>query len=140
MDTCVTVPLTLLEDIFRLLDYLDRRDNYDQSHFYKAGYSHRLEHDNALWELRLKIRQLHVRTVETYLLTVNDATESELHYLQKWVDDGNSVYDNPYYLFNDRGFPMDFIQALRADEDMFNNSDDYFYSTETAADADDLPF
>lgn len=141
----VEIPLNLLEDIFRLLYCLDRLKDHDDLHFQRSGYSHRLERDNALRELRIKINQLHGRTLETYLPTVNSVTESEKHHLQKWVDGGNSVYDNPYSLSNERGYPMDFINALRAAEDMFNNPDDCICGTETGdidfvGDIEDLPF
>jgi len=118
MTDSVAAPLSLLEDIFRLLDYLDMRSGHDDLHFFKSGYTHRFEHDNALWELRLKTKQLQSRIVEAYLLTVNDVTESEKHDLREWVAAGNSVYDNPYSLSNDSGCPMDFINGCRTGIEM----------------------
>jgi len=33
--------------------------------------------------------------------------------LREWVACGNSVFDNPYYLYDDSGWPMDFVSAKR---------------------------
>jgi len=104
MTESVAVPLHLLEDIFRLLDYLDRRSPRDDLHFDRAGYSLRIEHDNALWELGMKIRQLQGQAVETYLLTVNGVTDDEERDLREWAAAGNSVYDNPYSIYNSSGY------------------------------------
>ena len=115
MNMSVTVPLSLLEDIFRLLDYLERRDDhYDEGlPFQGAGYSLLCEHDNALWELWLKIRRLQDRVVETYLLTIGDITEDEEHDLLQWIAAGGSVYDNPYLIYDDSGCLVDFINGCR---------------------------
>jgi hypothetical protein len=107
-----------LEDIFRLLIYLNTRAEHDDLYFQKAaGYVQRFEHDNALWELKLKIKQLQYQIVETYLLTINDVTENEKHDLNKWVADGNSVYDNPCLYCDTNGSPMDYISAMRILDD-----------------------
>ena len=109
----VTVPRSLLDDIFRLLDYLDTRGDRDGLLFHRSGYSHRIEQDNALWELKLKIKKLQRQITETYLLTVDNITEDENRYLREWVADGNSVYDNPFHFCDDAGNPLDFINAVR---------------------------
>ena len=109
----VAIPSSLLEDIFRLLDYLDKRCDHDDLHFHKSGYSRRFEHDNALWELRFKINQLQNGVVETYLLSVGNITDDEKRELREWVALGNSVYDNPYSLCDESGRPMDFINGCR---------------------------
>jgi len=121
----INVPLSLLEDIFRLLDYLGRRGDRDDLHFHKTGYSQRFEHDNALWELKLKIAKLQRHIVETYLLTVDDITEYERYDLQEWVAAGNSVYDNPYMIYNDAGAPMDFINGCRVGMEMDEDSPNF---------------
>jgi len=116
----VAVPLSLLEDIFRLLYYLDRLGG--RGDFHKYGRAHRFADDTALWELRLKINQLQPQIVETYLLTVGDITDDEKRDLREWVASGKSVYDNPHSLYNDSGCPMDFINGCRLgiemDEDL----------------------
>jgi len=141
----VTVSSYLLEDIFRLLEYLNTLSNHDDLHFHKSGYSLRLEHDNALWELKIKIRQLQGQIVETYLLTVGDITEDEMRDLLDWVAAGRSVYDNPCLICDESGRPMDFINACRMDLEMDEGHSDFF-SDEADADVyggswvDDLPF
>ena len=109
----VAVPVSLLEDIFSLLYYLDRLEGYGCLDSRKPGHSHRFEHDAALWELRLKIKRLQSHAVETYLLTVSDVTEDERRDLMEWAAAGYSVYDNPYLIYNDSGCPMDFINGCR---------------------------
>jgi hypothetical protein len=113
MAMSVTVSLTLLEDIFRLLIYLDMVADRDELHFHKSGSGHRFERDTALWELKLKIKRLQSQIVETYLTTIDDITEGERHALRDWVADGNGVYDNPGYYCDEKGNPMDYISAMR---------------------------
>jgi len=143
MSMSATVPLSLLEDIFRLLDYLDKRDDHDEElHFQSAGYSLRFEHDNALWELWMKIKQLQGRVLETYLLTIGDITEDEKHDLLQWVAAGNSVYDNPYLIYDDSGRLVDFINGCRIGIEMAEDPSCFFVS-EPDGDGDredDLPF
>ena len=118
MDMSVAVPSYLLQGIFRLIDYLAAVSDRDDLHFHKAGYSQLLERDNALWELKFKIRQLHSHIVDTYLLTVDAVAQDELDALNRWVAGGGSVYDNPYSLYDDSGLPMDFINGCRIAQDL----------------------
>jgi len=142
----IAVSLYLLEDIFRLLDYFDELGNRDELFFDKAGYSQRLEHDNSLWNLKLLIKQIRLQVVETYLRTIDDITKDEMNDLYEWVEDGNSIYNNPYMIFDSSGRPMDFINACRFqailigeqlclfddyEQDYIDNSDDC---------DDDMPF
>lgn len=43
-------------------------------------------------------------------------TAKERRKLRKWVEDGNSVYSNPYDLYDDAGRLMDFITARRTEK------------------------
>ena len=144
MAMSVTVPLHLLEDIFRLLIYLDDLDRNDVMHFHKTGYSQRFEHDTALWELKLKIRQLQPQIVDSYLLTVDNITDDETRDLKKWVADGRSVYDNPCLISDESGRPMDFINACRLDVEMSEDLPPFFWDDLDDADNGDwdgdLPF
>ena len=45
-------------------------------------------------------------------------TPAERKELQAWVRSGHSPYDNGWYIANDGGVPMDFVNALRMSEDM----------------------
>ena len=144
MGTSVTVSSYLLEDIFRLLDYLDMRSGHDELHFQKSGYGLRIEHDNTLWELKIKIRQLQSQIMETYLLTIGDITEDEMEDLREWVAAGKSVYDNPCLICDESGRPMDFINACRMDLEMDEYPPNVFSDEpDTAVDGgwgEDLPF
>ena len=145
MNTCVTVSSYLLEDIFRLLEYLNILSDHDDLHFQKSGYSLKLEHDNALWELKIKIRQLQGEIIETYLSAFDDVADDEVHDLHEWVAAGRSVYDNPCLIYDESGRPMDFINACRLDLEMTENPSDFFSGDEayTAVDSDggdELPF
>jgi hypothetical protein len=145
MADSVNVPAALLEDILRLLDHLDQRDDRDSLHVHRPGYSRRLEHDNDLWQLWIKIKQLQARIMDTYLLTVADVTEEERRDLNEWVNRGYSVYDNPYTLYDERGQPMDYINGCRAGLDMAENPSLYFGNMQThsacdCCDDDDLPW
>ena len=148
----VAVPAPLLEDIFRLLDYLDPRYGRDGIHSHRSGYTQRLEHDNTLWQLWIKINQLQHQIVDTYLLTVKDVTEDENRDLNEWVARGHSVYDNPYTVYDERGQPMDYINGCRVGLDMAENPSHYFgnaatesaggdgYGNDLPWDDDDLPW
>jgi hypothetical protein len=126
MDTNVIVPKSLLEGIFRILDHLDRRGNRDGQHSHGSGYRQRIEHDNDLWGLWIKIKQLQAHVVDTYLLTIDDVTEDERNDLDEWLARGYSVYDNPYTIYDETGQPMDFISGCRVGLDMCQNPGDYF--------------
>ena len=110
----VSVPLPLLEDIFRLLEYLDDLGGRVELRFHRTGHSPRFEHDTALWELKLKIKRLQPRILEAYLLAVGGATEDEMHDLKRWVARGHGIYDNPCSICDGSGRPMDFINGCRA--------------------------
>jgi hypothetical protein len=152
MDKNVTIPASLLDDIFRLLDYLDPRYDRELMHFHSSGYSQQIEHDNALWQLWIKIKQLQGRIMDTYLLTIADVTEDEVRDLQRWVACGQSVYDNPYTLYHERGQPMDYINGCRVGFDMLVNPSLYgiceyrekedmpWSDDELQWDNDDIPF
>jgi hypothetical protein len=60
------------------------------------------------------------------LLTVNDVTEEEKRDLIEWVAAGNSVYDNPYSLYDDSGCPMDFINGCRIGIEMAEDHSRFF--------------
>jgi len=60
--------------------------------------------------LRLELKE--------YMRKVGDITEDEKKDLHEWVSAGNSVYDNPCLYSDDRGDPMDFISAIRMDNEI----------------------
>lgn len=44
-----------------------------------------------------------------------EMTKEEQKELEKWVADGHDPFDNPWYIYGENGWPMDYIQALRED-------------------------
>ena len=58
--------------------------------------------------------------LKEYEKTFSDLTSEEEIMLREWVKDGNSVYANPYLYSDDRGRPLDFINTIRIDAEMFS--------------------
>jgi hypothetical protein len=54
------------------------------------------------------------KELREYMLSVDDLTDDERKGLYEWAEDGNSVYDNPWYYSDDRGNPMSYIETIRA--------------------------
>ena len=42
-----------------------------------------------------------------------DLSDEEQCSLYEWVSEGNAVCDNPWYMANENGTPMDFVTAMR---------------------------
>ena len=59
--------------------------------------------------------------MKRYLTLVPDAPEEELSELKEWVTAGNSPYSNPWYIADERGTELPFIQARR---EIFSLEDD----------------
>ena len=135
---------SILEDIYRLLYYLDWLADNDRVHFRQSGYSARFERDTALWELKHKIRFLIPHIYDTYCLSFDDITDVEMQNLEDWINEGNSVFENPYSISDDSGRPMDFINACRFNTAMY---EEHLKSGDVESDIfpsddwdDDLPF
>jgi hypothetical protein len=59
-----------------------------------------------------KLRSRYLRQLKEYESTRRlKADERKL--LQEWVNDYNSVYSNPFYMYDDNGKQMDYISAYR---------------------------
>jgi len=65
------------------------------------------------------------KELKSYEAEIEDLTDEERKDLHEWVADGNSVYDNPYYMSEDNGKPMDYIEAIRITADMRENPENY---------------
>ena len=80
--------------------------------------------------------------MKEYLAWNGSTTKEEREELREWVSAGNSVYDNPYFLYGEDGAPIDYLQAIRTTEDMRNNPDDYYWgrTTEQAVSDGEIPF
>ena len=60
-------------------------------------------------ELRLEVQE--------YLAEMN-ATKAERNDVWYWVHHGVDIYDNPWFYYNDAGWPADLVTALRMDRDL----------------------
>ena len=60
-------------------------------------------------ELRLEVQE--------YLAEMN-ATKAERDDVWYWVHHGADIYDNPWFYYNDAGWPADLVTALRMDRDL----------------------
>ena len=47
-----------------------------------------------------------------------DATSYEKGALLQWVETGESPWNNPYHLYDEAGYPMDYIDGCRAGKEM----------------------
>lgn len=52
-----------------------------------------------------------------YLRNAQITPKERLEILE-WVKSGNSVYSNPWYLYDEGGHPMDYITAMRTVPDL----------------------
>ncbi len=59
--------------------------------------------------------ELH-REVQDYLAEMN-ADKAERDDVWYWVHHGVDIYDNPWFYYNDAGWPADLITAIRMDRD-----------------------
>lgn len=58
------------------------------------------------------------RQLKEYESTIGTLTEDEKKELHEWVTTGNSVQDNPYCIYGEDGYPMDYINAVRCDKEL----------------------
>ena len=67
-----------------------------------------------LQERKHTIRQ-ELRDFEnTYPMTLSE--KKEVH---KWISDGNSIYTNPWYWYYGNGNEMNYLDALRFEEELY---------------------
>ena len=82
--------------------------------------------------------------LKAYEDKIGHITGMERTELRKWVDDGNSPYANPCLIYGENGRILDFITAIRLDEDMRRNPEDYFPHSDLEQygdpEFDELPF
>lgn len=56
------------------------------------------------------------KEVQTYFKRMN-ATKEERNEAWYWVHRGIDIYDNPWFYYNEAGYPADLILAIRMDKD-----------------------
>ena len=59
------------------------------------------------------MRRYILNEMKRYLTLVTDASEEEISELKEWVAEGNSPYANPWYIADERGTELPFIEARR---------------------------
>ena len=62
-------------------------------------------------------RKVYIKREAAEYMKKAEMAPEERQMLLSWVKEGNSVYANPRLLSDDRGRPMDFITALRIEDD-----------------------
>lgn len=65
-------------------------------------------------EWKHKIRQELKEFENTYSMTPLERKE-----VHKWISDGNSIYTNPWYWSYENGNEMNFMDALRFEEELY---------------------
>ena len=83
------------------------------------------------------IKYPHHEELMEYETKIGDMTSAERIGLRKWVADGYSPYENPCLLYSEDGCIMDYITAIRINEDMENNPDEYSWGSNSD---DSIPF
>ncbi len=63
-------------------------------------------------------QEILLKQLKEYELSFSDMTHEERHLLHMWVRKGNSPYENGDYVYDDGGYPMDFVNTLRFWADM----------------------
>ena len=63
-------------------------------------------------------RKLLLRRKAAEYLKNNDMMPLERQELLAWIKDGNSVYDNPWLLYEEQGYLMDYLTAMRAEKEL----------------------
>jgi hypothetical protein len=64
------------------------------------------------------LKELLRKELRQYKETISDITEEEKRELKEWVASGHSPYENPFFLHDDSGRPMDYIAACRISAEM----------------------
>jgi len=73
------------------------------------------------------------RNLIEYVKTIGNITKIERKNLNEWVSGGNNIYDKPYFLYTEFGYPMDYITANRIHNDMILFPDNYKSKFEDAS-------
>ena len=81
------------------------------------------------------------RQLRIYLKSIGSISYEEKNELREWVDAGNSVYDNPFEFYDEKGRPLDFIAGRRLLFEILDSiPDSYGSNSDCSDDEDDLPF
>jgi len=88
------------------------------------------------------VRNMLRKELKEYGAIIGYMTPEERKGLCEWVATGNGVNDNPYLLYGENGWPLDYISASRIYEEMLLNPEDYRANldSELCYDADEMSF
>jgi hypothetical protein len=87
------------------------------------------------------IRKMLQKQLREFEPTICDMTAQERKELREWVKYGNDVFDNPWCISWENGWPMDYIHALRFHNDMVEEMAHFRWTTaQESCQDDDTPF
>ena len=59
--------------------------------------------------------------LKEYMKTIGELSVNEKQDLRIWVSEGNSVHENPFLISGEDGWPMDYINASRFSDEMYED-------------------
>jgi hypothetical protein len=74
-----------------------------------------------------EIRRVLRKELKLYEASFDDLAPDERKALREWVNDGDSVHDNPSLIAGEDGNLLCYISAIRLVADMWNNPEDYSF-------------
>ena len=102
-----------------LLEWVAGGNSVDRNPFYVYSEDGKLMDYISAFRHCVKEHKISLRNeLKVYEPTITNLTDKERFDLREWISGGNSVYDNPYHMTDDYGYPMDFIDAIRAAADL----------------------
>ena len=137
MNKSVTIPLSFLRDMVVLLDAYSFEELVGR-YSRKRGRNPNADYALTLWELKMKLHRLDI--IEIYVQTFDDITDDEMNQLYEWVARGHSVFNNPCFIYDDKGLPMDFINGCRVDDELCEDYSNHLLGEPSNWEEDDLPF
>jgi len=81
------------------------------------------------------------KELTAYMRVTGNLTVEETTDLLQWVSEGNSCHDNPYFLSDEYGRPIDFVRGCRIAADMYTYPSDYYWGEiDGACREEEIPF
>lgn len=110
--------------------FINRFRNHKEELIYKLGLDNYGVELEDIDDVSYSILVLLEFKINKYLED-NNATEEERRLAWNWVEEGSSLMENPYYIADERGKTMHFLEGLRAGNELHEYNLDY---------QDDLPY
>jgi len=88
------------------------------------------------------VRDMLRKELKEYEAVFGYITPEERKGLCEWVAADNSVNDNPYLLYGENGWSLDYINAIRINDEMILNPEGYQanFESKLCYDADEMSF